>query len=219
MTPIPQPATHPTAGTAARLTLVSRPDRPAGGPLPHELADWVRAVALHADRDAFGRLFKHFAPRVKSYLLRAGADDGQAEELAQETMLMLWRKAPMFDVQQAAVSTWVYTIARNLRVDRFRRQGVTLVTADDAVLDAVADEAPAPEERIHASRMQVQVRAALRALPPEQAQVLQLSYFEDQPHASIASTLGIPLGTVKSRMRLAVAHLRRALGALDDSEP
>lgn len=218
MSPPSQPLPAPVAG-AARLTLVRRTEPDAAGPAPQELAAWVQAVALQADRDAFARLFRHFAPRVKGYLLRGGTEEAQAEELAQETLLLLWRKAALFDARQAAVSTWVFTIARNLRVDRLRRQGLPTLPADQDDLDAVPDDAPGPEERLHAAVLHERVRVALRGLPPEQARVLQLSYFDDQPHASIASALGIPLGTVKSRMRLAVAHLRRALGAVDESEP
>lgn len=201
----------------ARLSLVSRND-PDAAPAPEDLAAWVQAIALRADREAFARLFAHLAPRVKAFLLRGGADETQAEDLAQETLLVVWRKAALFDARQAGVSTWVFTIARNLRVDRFRRQGQAAVGLDDALLDDLPDEAPPPDERLHAARQEARVRDALRLLPAEQAQVLQLSYFDDQPHASIASALGIPLGTVKSRMRLAVAHLRRALGG-DRSEP
>ncbi len=193
----------------ARLSLVPRTDPAAAH--PDDLAAWVQAVALRADREAFARLFTHLAPRVKTFLMRGGADESQAEDLAQEALLVVWRKAAMFDAQQAGVSTWVFTIARNLRVDRLRRQGLPTLPSDDALLDAVPDEAPPPDERLHAMRQEARVRAALRTLPAEQARVLQMSYFDDQPHASIASALGIPLGTVKSRMRLAVAHLRRAL--------
>lgn len=182
-------------------------------PTSEELCELLRSVAVAGDRQAFAVLFRHFAPRVKSYLMRGGSTEGLAEELAQETMVSVWRKAAMFDPAQAGVSTWIFTIARNLRVDRLRRQGLPTVPADEAALDSVPDTAPALEEDLHAARMHEQVRRALRGLPPEQAQVLHLSYFDDQPHASIASALGIPLGTVKSRMRLAVAHLRRALGA------
>ena len=205
-------APQPQLPTSTRLTLVGAGEAAPAGDLAQTLVQCVGAVALHADRAAFAQLFNHFAPRVKAYLLRCGAEDGQAEELAQETLLMVWRKAAQFDARQAAVSTWVFTIARNLRVDRLRRQGQPTLPADEAMLEALPDTAPPLDEDLHAARMHERVRSALRGLPPEQAQVLHLSYFDDQPHASIASALGIPLGTVKSRMRLAVAHLRRALG-------
>lgn len=215
----PEPA--PAGGRALHLSVVSAASTArSGGPAPEQLAAWMGAVAHGADRQAFGQLFAHFAPRVKSYLLRAGADDAQAEDLAQETLVLLWRKAAQFDAAQAGVSTWVFTIARNLRVDRYRRQGgAAALHADEVDPDALEHEAAAPAERLHAQRMEGHVRAALRQLPPEQSLVLQLSYYEDQPHARIADALGIPLGTVKSRMRLAVAHLRRLLAAFEDPVP
>jgi RNA polymerase sigma factor (sigma-70 family) len=183
------------------------------------LAGWVRAVA-QGDRETFGLLFAHFAPRIKSYLMRAGTDDALAEDLAQETMVLVWRKAALFDAAHAGASTWVFTIARNLRVDRFRRQGgAGSLQLDDVDLDGLAHGAPEPAAQLHAQRMERHVQAALRQLPAEQATVLQLSYYEDQPHARIAERLGIPLGTVKSRVRLAVAHLRRLLAAFEDPLP
>ncbi|HVR53973.1 MAG TPA: sigma-70 family RNA polymerase sigma factor [Pseudorhodoferax sp.] len=221
--PSATPEPVPAGARAPHLSVVSAaPAATArtGGPGPEQLAAWLGAVAQSADRQAFGQLFAHFAPRVKSYLLRAGADDAQAEDLAQETLVLLWRKAAQFDAAQAGVSTWVFTIARNLRVDRYRRQGgAAALHADEVDPDALAHEAAAPAERLHAQRMEGHVRAALRQLPPEQSLVLQLSYYEDQPHARIADALGIPLGTVKSRMRLAVAHLRRLLAAFEDPVP
>ncbi len=192
----------------------------SGPPGPDELAGWIREVAQSGSREAFAGLFAHFAPRVKSYLLRAGADNEQAEDLAQETLVTLWRKAALFDVRQAGASTWVFTIARNLRVDRFRRQGgAAALQVDDIDLDTLVQDAPTPDALLHTVRMEHHVRAAIALLPPEQSQVLQLSFYEDEPHARIASLLGIPLGTVKSRVRLAVAHLRRLLASFEDSRP
>lgn len=217
-----RPATpKPAAGVrAAHLSVVPRPGPRGNSPSPEELAGWLRAVADAGDRQAFAELFAHFAPRIKSYMLRAGADDAQAEDLAQETLVVLWRKAAQFDPAQAGAATWVFTIARNLRVDRFRRQGgAAAQQADDVDLDGLAHGAPEPAAQVHAARMEHQVRAALQQLPPEQVQVLRLSYYEDQPHARIAAELGIPLGTVKSRVRLAVAHLRRLLAAFEDPTP
>ncbi|WP_286664661.1 sigma-70 family RNA polymerase sigma factor [Variovorax flavidus] len=185
-------------------------------PTIEELNALARAVALHADREAFAALFKHFAPRVKSYLMRSGTAEGLAEELTQEAMVSVWRKAAMFDPDRASVSTWIFTIARNLRVDHFRHQGQGLVDGDDLDCDAMASDLPSPEEQADMKQREIGVRNALRHLPEEQAQVLRLSFFEEQPHARIASELGIPLGTVKSRVRLAVNHLRRLL---DQFEP
>ncbi|MET3515531.1 RNA polymerase sigma-70 factor (ECF subfamily) [Pseudacidovorax sp. 1753] len=198
------------------VSIVNLADAQAVLPTSAELCDLVRAVAERQDRTAFAVLFKHFAPRVKTYLMRAGADPDAAEDLAQETMVALWRKAALFDARQAGVSTWVFTIARNLRVDRYRRQGgaVEVLSAEQADLDSMPEDAPALDERLHARRCEHRLREALRRLPPDQVRVLHLSYFEDQPHARIADELGIPLGTVKSRVRLAVAHLRKLLDGL-----
>lgn len=176
-----------------------------------QLVAWVHAVALQGDRQAFARLFTYYAPRVKAYLMRGGCDECQAEELAQESLLMLWRKAAHFDATQASVGTWLFTIARNLRVDRFRSLGAGHVPYDDADLQAVADEAPPPDERLHLAQLCERMRAALHCMPAAQARVLRLCYFEGQPHTSIANELQVPLGTVKSRMRSALAYLRRAL--------
>ena len=169
------------------------------------------AVGARQDRDAFARLFAHFAPRVKRHLMLGGSPESQAEDLAQETMVIVWRKAALFNPDQAAVSTWIFTIARNLRVDLLRRrQGIE---AHDEMLDADTFEAagPAAEDRLHAVRQDERLRGALGQLPPGQRQVLHLSYFDDEPHSRIAAELGIPLGTVKSRIRLAVAQLRRLM--------
>lgn len=205
----------PSAFTARRLTLVPfNPDRSAATSAPAE--DWVadlRRVAEHRDRAAFGRLFAYFAPRIKSYMVRTGSSDEQAEDLAQEALVTVWRKAAMFDPTQAAVSTWIFTIARNLRVDMARRQRIESAGDKPFDLDALEAEQPSPAEQMDATRLERRVRDALRQLPPDQAQVLQLSFYGDEPHARIAAELRIPLGTVKSRIRLAVAHLRKLLDA------
>ncbi len=182
-------------------------------PTSEEMNGLVRAVAASGDRQAFAILFKHFAPRVATYLVRGGTPAATAEELTQETMVALWRKAASFDPARAGVSTWVFTIARNLRIDRHRRAGEDdLAEAFDGDSDA-ADPAAAPDEWLDAAQRERRVRAALRRLSPEQAQILQLSYFADKPHALIARELHIPLGTVKSRIRLAVNNLRRLIDA------
>jgi RNA polymerase sigma factor (sigma-70 family) len=169
------------------------------------------AVAQHQDRAAFARLFGHFAPRVKRYLMQSGSPEAQAEELTQEALAAVWRKAALFDPAHAAASTWIFTIARNLRVDALRRrQGVEAMDEDFDFDQLLADE-PDAEERLHTARLHERLRGAFACLTPDQQQVLQLSYFNDEPHARIAAELGIPLGTVKSRVRLAVARLRRLL--------
>jgi RNA polymerase sigma-70 factor (ECF subfamily) len=186
-------------------------------PSNEELERWMLAVAQGADRQAFACLFEHFAPRIKGFMLRGGCAPTLAEEIAQEALVTVWRKAALYRPGQAAVSTWVYTIARNLRIDLHRRQA-GVVELDEPVLQALEHEADAaperPEEQLWSGQLQQRVRQALAQLPAEQAQVVRLSFFEEQAHGEIARMLGLPLGTVKSRIRLAVAQLRRLLGEL-----
>jgi RNA polymerase sigma factor (sigma-70 family) len=178
-----------------------------------EINAWVCAVAKAADRPAFAALFRHFAPRIKGFLMRGGADEALAEELAQETMVVLWRRASSFDAARAQLTTWLYTIARNLRIDHHRRSASGSVEAPD---DWDPEQQPAdahltPDELLQAAQRERGVQQALAELPPEQAQLLRLSFFDEHPHGRIAQDLGIPLGTVKSRIRLAVKQLHRTL--------
>lgn len=172
----------------------------------------VRAIAESRDRSAFAALFSCYAPRVKAYLIRHGCPDGQAEELAQETMLAVWRKADCFDPAKAAPGTWIFTIARNLRIDQVRRERRPELDPDDPALVPAA--APQADLVLQAKEHHVLIQNALQALPPDQARVIALSFFEDKPHGEIAGELGLPLGTVKSRIRLAFARLRAALGQM-----
>jgi RNA polymerase sigma-70 factor (ECF subfamily) len=176
-----------------------------------EYGELIRAVAVRRDRGAFAILFEHFAPRVKSYLLRLGAPAEVAEELAQETLLSVWRKAEAFDPTRAAASTWIFTIARNLRIDAFRRAR----RGEPAEDPSDAPEAQArPDALLASAQSQARIRLALTALPPDQAEVVRLSFFSDKPHSEIAAALQLPLGTVKSRLRLAMGRLREMLGDL-----
>jgi len=164
-------------------------------------------VAAARDRQAFALLFKHFAPRLKAFHLRAGVNDTAAEELAQETMLLLWRKADSFDPTRAGVATWVFTITRNLRIDHARRQR-GIVPQDWAE----EDTSPSAEVLSLESERAARMRCALAGLSAEQRRVIELSFFTETPHAGIATMLNLPLGTVKSRIRLALARLRDLLG-------
>ncbi|MDB5403099.1 MAG: polymerase sigma factor [Rhodopila sp.] len=175
-------------------------------------ATLIEAVALHRDRAAFADLFGYFGPRVKAWMLRAGCNATAAEELAQETMLAVWQKARQFDPARAGASTWIFTIARNLRVDTLRRER----HPSDLMPDPAAEpEAPIQADRVLAiAQREIRIRAALTLLPPEQAEVIRKAFFEDKIHAEIEKELGIPLGTVKSRLRLAIYRLRAVLGDL-----
>jgi RNA polymerase sigma factor (sigma-70 family) len=171
----------------------------------------LRRLAETRDRAAFKTLFEHFAPRVKAYAMRLGAPAHQAEDLAQEAMLVMWRKAHLFDPQRAAASTWIFTIARNLRIDLLRRERLPRVDGGDPSLVAPETE-PDAGEGFEARQDEEALRLALRSLPPEQSQIVMLSFFSDKPHSEIAAELNLPLGTVKSRLRLAMVRLRASLG-------
>jgi RNA polymerase sigma-70 factor (ECF subfamily) len=173
------------------------------------LSALIVAIAERGDRQAFSALFSHFAPRVKSYLLRLGASAESAEELAQETLLIVWRRAGGFDPSRAAASTWIFTIARNLRFDALRREKRPIVADDPS--DAAGAPA-APDTILAALQDETRVGRAIADLPADQAQVVRLAFFADKPHSEIAAELNLPLGTVKSRLRLAMGRLRALLG-------
>jgi RNA polymerase sigma factor (sigma-70 family) len=170
----------------------------------------IQRVARDQDRAAFQELFEHFAPRLKAYLMRLGATSQVAEDLAQEAMLTLWRKAQLFDPVKASAATWMFTIARNLRIDALRRERHARMDSGDPSLapDPEADAAATLETQESGEKL----RLAVIALPAEQAEIVRLSFFSDKPHSQIATELNIPLGTVKSRLRLAMTRLRTALG-------
>lgn len=173
-----------------------------------ELCRLIEAIALRRDRAAFADLFDYFAPRLKAFGLKKGVDAAGAEELAQETMLTVWRRADRFDRTRASAATWIYTIVRNKRIDLYRREG--RVDADLDAVGEIADDAERPDDRVAASEAGALLRVAIAALPPEQVEVLQKAFYEDKPHSVIADELRLPLGTVKSRIRLALARLRVA---------
>jgi RNA polymerase sigma-70 factor (ECF subfamily) len=190
---------------------MSSPGRPEADP-----AHWsalIGTVAARGDRDAFARLFQHFAPRVKTFLRRSGESDAAAEELAQEAMIAVWRKAAQFDPNSDGAAAWIFTIARNLRIDAQRRarRGGTRVDLDAVGEEFQVDDSPAPDARIAESQTEARVRQALVTLSQEQQSVVELSFYREKAHAEIASILNIPLGTVKSRLRLAMKRLRQLL--------
>lgn len=168
----------------------------------------IRAVAVRRDRAAFARVFAYYGPRVKAYLRRHGADDGVAEDLTQEVLLTVWRRADQFDRARASLGTWVYTIARNKRIDALRRERRPDFDPDDPALVGDAETSPRGDRVAEALQTRRQMMEAVEHLPVEQAQLLRIFYFEDKPHSVIAAELGLPLGTVKSRLRLALGKLR-----------
>lgn len=176
---------------------------------PEELAQCIVAIAASKDRHAFTLLYRHFAPRLKSFYQRSAMAPNLAEELAQETMLQVWRKAALFDPSRAGAGTWIFTIAKNLRIDHLRKDRIAI--SSDAEPAEEMDETPNGEEMIISGEQENRVRAALSSLSTEQAAIVRLSFFSEKAHAEIARELGIPLGTVKSRVRLALAKLRTLL--------
>ena len=177
------------------------------------LEEMIEAIARDQSRSAFAGLFEHFAPRLKSYVMRLGADARTAEEIVQETMLMVWRKAAGFDARRAAASTWIFTIARNKRIDRIRRERrPELDPNDPALVGAPPEPADMPLQR---RQYNDRLRAAISLLPEDQAALVRSAFFDDKSHREIASERSLPLGTVKSRIRLALGRLRRDLEDLE----
>lgn len=174
-----------------------------------QLADWVQAVAERRDRAAFAALFDHFAPRINAYILRLGADNGSAEELTQEVMVTLWRKAELFDRTKSSVSTWLYRIARNRRIDAIRRDKADRLDPAEPML--LPSGEPELDEAVSAMRREEVVRSAMTSLPEEQLALIRLAFFDGLSHSEIADRTRLPLGTVKSRIRLAFTRLRRVL--------
>lgn len=169
----------------------------------------IDRVAAHRDKVAFGELFQYFGPRLKSFMLRAGADPETAEEITQEAMILVWRKASQFDSTKAALSTWVFTIARNKRIDMLRREARPEIDPEDY---PVAQAGPGAHEQVEHGEAAKSLQVSIATLPEEQREVLHKAFFEDKSHAVISQELDLPLGTVKSRIRLALSRLRGSLG-------
>lgn len=167
----------------------------------------LRAIAMHGDRAAFISLFEFYAPRIKALAMRFGLGADAAEDVVQDAMLAVWRRAAQFDPDRGAASAWVFTIATNARIDLQRRSG-RLAAAEpiDADSPLLAVDAAAMD-----SGDAARVERCVAELPEDQRRIIHLSFFSDLPHGEIARRLGLPLGTVKSRIRLAMGKLRNAL--------
>jgi len=176
---------------------------------PAALADCIEAIAARADKAAFASLFSYFAPRLKAYLVRLGLETAQAEEVAQDVMVTVWRKAASYDRRQASASTWIFRIARNRRIDVFRRERRADLDANDPGLQPAVE--PTPDTVTEAAQMEVHVRLAMEQLSPDQRDLVRAAFYEDLSHSQIAERTGIPLGTVKSRLRQAFGKLRLCL--------
>lgn len=178
---------------------------PPDGAGPAHHRDLLLAVARNQDKQAFADLFEYFAPRIKSFLMRGGAAPDAADELAQETMLAVWQRAATYDPAKASASTWIFTIARNKRIDALRKIRPEMDPADPLLVE---DDAPGANELLAQAQETDMMSEAIKALPSEQADLLYKSFFEDKTHADIARETKLPLGTVKSRIRIALDKLR-----------
>ena len=173
-----------------------------------EWSECLVLIAQNQDRAAFTRLFRHFAPLMKAFALAGSTfSANHADELVQEVMLKVWQKAGAFNPDKAAASTWVYTIARNCRTDMYRRlqKFDTAVSAEDVAGEQESDEA---FQVLHQKRSSEKVRELIKELPADQAQILAKAYMQGKSHSEVAAELDLPLGTVKSRVRLAIQKLQ-----------
>ncbi len=171
---------------------------------------WVNCVERirdHQDKEAFAALFDHFAPRVKGFLIKSGADVATAEECAQDVMVTLWRKAHLFDGSRASVATWVFTIARNRRIDVLRKE--KRPEPEDLTWGPEAE--PDQADVLALQQENTRLKEAISDLPEAQRVLIEQAYFGDLSHREIASRTGLPLGTIKSRIRLALDRLRHVM--------
>jgi RNA polymerase sigma-70 factor (ECF subfamily) len=178
---------------------------------PVTFNDLLVFVAEQEDRDAFVRLFEHFAPRIKSYLMKGGISPEEADELAQETMLSVWDKAKSYDPGQAQASTWIFTIARNKKIDALRKKKRVEFDPKDPVF--IADHKESPHDSVYRHEQKTKLIKEINLLPEDQASIIKKAFFENKTHNEIAKETALPLGTVKSRIRIALEKLRHAIGA------
>jgi RNA polymerase sigma-70 factor (ECF subfamily) len=184
--------------------------QPPGLPMSQDqLAQLVRQVAQNLDREAFSTLFDLLAPKVKALLMRRGLDAAAAEDLMQDVMLSVWTKAGLYDPTRGSLQGWVFTIARNALIDRIRRKKPDI--SIDMIEWEPVDESENSEQRMLREERAAKLQSALKTIAAEQLSVLQLAFQEELTQTEIAARLSLPLGTVKSRMRLAYAHLRSAM--------
>ena len=171
-----------------------------------ELSLCIKLIGDNQDKAAFAVVFRHFAPRLKSFLIKAGSTDSQAEEVIQEVMIAVWTKAATYDNSKSSVSTWIYTIARNKRIDKIRKEKRHYLSESDEGLEIPVDSTQ--EKEIFSTQISNSLKKYMSNLPKEQSKLLKLSYFYNKTHADISEELKIPLGTVKSRIRLALSKMR-----------
>ena len=184
-------------------------DKPRQGVDAAEIDRLLMSVADHGDVDSFEIVYNYFMPKIRAYMSKIGGKGVSADELAQEAMLKVWRKARLFDPERGHATTWVFTIARNVRIDALRRGPRPDFDPNDPAL--VQDYEPTADAAFDRQQEAERLRVAMVSLRPDEIKALRLSFFEDMTHPDIAATLGIPIGTVKSRIRNACLKLRALL--------
>ena len=169
--------------------------------------DHLRRIQANKDQQAFAELFSYFAPRVKAFLIKSGANPGLAEECTQEVMATLWHKAHLFDPSRAGVSTWIFTIARNKKIDALRKQ--RRPEPEDLAWGPEAE--PEAADVLALQQETKNLSEAIARLPEQQRDLIKRAYYGDLSHSEIAAETGLPLGTIKSRLRLALVKLRQTM--------
>ena len=188
-------------------------ERPSAAVDSRAMSNLLVRVGQARDRQAFRALFDHFAPRIRSFLLQRRVPKAQAEDITQDVMLAVLRRAASFDPAKAGASTWIYTIARNQHIDQFRK-AKRAEQMDETDPSLQPEPAPAADDLCEMSESAQSVGAALETLSPDQRQVIDMAFTEGLSHSEIADRLDLPLGTVKSRIRLAMGKLKTTLGDL-----
>jgi RNA polymerase sigma-70 factor (ECF subfamily) len=174
------------------------------------MCNLLSRIARERSDDAFRRLFEEFGPRIINFMVRRGADSHTAEELAQETLLTVWRRAGLYSSDKGSPASWMFAIARNLQINRLRKE-VSWQELSRTLAETVASEEPGPDVRVSDRERELRVRAVLDALPADQREVITLAFIDGLSHSEISRRLSLPLGTVKSRTRLAYQKVREAL--------
>lgn len=178
----------------------------------NSLSEWdtcLLKIGKYRDKSAFKSLYEHFTPRLKSFLLRIGSDESAAEEICQETMIMVWRRAETYNPESAGASTWIFTIARNKRIDKLRKDSRPLPNFNDPLFYQTPIDKS--DDILQRTEEEKKIKNVLKNLPPEQAKLILSAYYDDKSHRKIAEETDLPLGTVKSRIRLAINRLRTQL--------
>ena len=217
---MPVVAVRTSEAKGFNTNMKNKPGVKSGGMKPGKLSEkeqmstCLRAIADNKDRQAFEQLFRFYAPRLKAVLIKGGAGVQEAEEVMQEAMVLVWRKAEQFDPAKASPSTWIYTIARNRRIDLLRREKRAPLDPEDPFFQNISAHPDGEKVYTESERADI-IRKYLGTLPKEQLLLVQKAFYEEMTHQAIAAELDIPLGTVKSRIRIAMRRLREQLSGAE----